>query len=96
MDVGVLIIRACDFQETVYGRHAACIIDCQAITNSILNSQYESIPHTYSDTLKTIIEMLLTKDPNKRPSIEKVISLATYRKLVIAYIGRRNTITSSI
>jgi hypothetical protein len=96
MDVRLLTVRTCYLQEAVYGRYIACIIDCQAITNSILNSQYESIPSTYSDTLKTIIEMLLTKDPNKRPSIEKVISLATYRKLVFAYIGRRNTIASTI
>ena len=40
---------------------------------AILNSPHDPIPHKiYSDELKEIINRLLTKDPEQRPSIQEL------------------------
>ena len=43
---------------------------------AILNNPHDPIPHKlYSDELKDIINRLLTKDPEQRPSIQELTNL---------------------
>jgi serine/threonine protein kinase len=43
---------------------------------AIINNPHEPIPHKlYSDELKDIINRLLTKDPEQRPSIQELVRI---------------------
>jgi serine/threonine protein kinase len=47
---------------------------------AILTAPHDPIPHKlYSDELKDIINMLLTKDPEKRPSIQELTKVPVIR-----------------
>jgi serine/threonine protein kinase len=47
---------------------------------AILNNPHDPIPHMiYSDELKEIINSLLTKDPELRPSIQELIKVPIIR-----------------
>jgi serine/threonine protein kinase len=47
---------------------------------AILNNPHDPIPHKlYSDDLKDIINRLLTKDPEQRPSIQELTNVPVIR-----------------
>ena len=47
---------------------------------AILNNPHDPIPHNlYSDELKDIINRLLTKDPEQRPSIQELTNVPVIR-----------------
>ena len=47
---------------------------------AILNNPHDPIPHNfYSDELKDIINLLLTKDPEQRPSIHELTKVPVIR-----------------
>jgi serine/threonine protein kinase len=50
---------------------------------AILNSPHDPIPHKiYSDELKEIINRLLTKDPEQRPSIQELTKVPVIRNAI--------------
>ena len=49
----------------------------------ILNGKYESISRKYSRDLSDLINMCLTKDPDKRPTIQEIIRLPPFQKKAV-------------
>jgi serine/threonine protein kinase len=50
---------------------------------AIINNPHEPIPHKlYSDELKDIINRLLTKDPEQRPSIQELVIIPIIRSAI--------------
>jgi serine/threonine protein kinase len=50
---------------------------------AIINNPYEPIPHKlYSFELKEIIDRLLTKDPEQRPSIQELTKVPIIRDAI--------------
>ena len=50
------------------------------LTLKIINGQYEPIPDIYSIELKSLVNMLLTVDNQKRPTINEILSMIKYFK----------------
>ena len=50
---------------------------------AIINNPHEPIPHKlYSDELKDIINIFLTKDPEQRPSIQDLVIIPIIRSAI--------------
>jgi serine/threonine protein kinase len=50
---------------------------------AIINNPHDPIPHkVYSDELKDIINRLLTKDPQQRPSIQELVIIPIIRNAI--------------
>ena len=50
---------------------------------AIINNPHDPIPHKlYSDELKDIINRLLTKDPQQRPSIQELVIIPNIRSAI--------------
>ena len=41
---------------------------------NIINKSHDKIQNIYSDNLREIIDMLLTKNPEKRPNINEILT----------------------
>jgi NIMA (never in mitosis gene a)-related kinase 1/4/5 len=68
--IGVIAYQMCTLRLPFKSEHAG------ATAAAILNNPHDPIPHKlYSDELKDIINRLLTKDPEKRPSIHELIKV---------------------
>jgi serine/threonine protein kinase len=65
--IGVIAYQLCTLRLPFKNEHAG------ATAVAILNNPHDPIPHKlYSDELKDIINKLLTKDPEQRPSIQEL------------------------
>lgn len=47
----------------------------RSLIQKILKGTYPPLPNVYSNDLKNLLSQMLTKDPNKRPSIRKILEL---------------------
>lgn len=56
-------------------RHAFDANSMKGLVLKILRSTYPEIPSSYSSELKNLISAMLTKDPDERPSINKVLEM---------------------
>jgi NIMA (never in mitosis gene a)-related kinase 1/4/5 len=54
-------------------RHAFDANSMKGLVLKILRGTYPSIPNTYSNDLKELIADMLIKDPQKRPSMRKIL-----------------------
>jgi len=54
-------------------RHAFDANSMKGLVIRILRGNYPAIPNTYSEELKGIIADMLIKDPQKRPSMRKIL-----------------------
>jgi len=63
----------CILYEMVTLRHAFDANSMKGLVLKILRGSYPQIPSHYSDNLKGLIQDMLIKDPNKRPSIRKIL-----------------------
>jgi len=54
-------------------RHAFDANSMKGLVLKILRGNYPAIPNTYSDELKGIIAEMLIKEPQKRPSMRKIL-----------------------
>ena len=54
-------------------RHAFDANSMKGLVLKILRGNYPAIPSTYSDDLKGIIAEMLIKEPQKRPSMRKIL-----------------------
>ena len=54
-------------------RHAFDANSMKGLVLKILRGNYPAIPSTYSDDLKGIIADMLIKEPQKRPSMRKIL-----------------------
>jgi NIMA (never in mitosis gene a)-related kinase 1/4/5 len=54
-------------------RHAFDANSMKGLVLKILRGSYPSIPSTYSNDLKELIADMLIKDPQKRPSMRKIL-----------------------
>jgi serine/threonine protein kinase len=65
--LGVITYELCTLQLPFYSEHTG------STAVRIVYNSHDPIPHRlYSDELKDIINILLTKDPEKRPSIQEL------------------------
>lgn len=53
---------------------------------AIINNKQSSIPKKYSEDLRQLIDILLEKNPNVRPSINEVAELAIVKKNIAKYV----------
>jgi serine/threonine protein kinase len=65
----------CILYEMVTLKHAFDASSMKGLVLKILRGTYPEIPSQYSADLKKLISSMLTKDPNKRPSITKVLEM---------------------
>ena len=63
----------CILYEMVTLRHAFDANSMKGLVLKILRGSYPAIPNHYSNELKEIIADMLIKDPQKRPSMRKVL-----------------------
>jgi len=68
--------------------HAFDANSMKGLVMKILRGNYPPIPSTYSANVKTLISELLQKDPNKRPSIDKVLHYQFLRVSIILIIAK--------
>jgi len=54
-------------------RHAFDANSMKGLVLKILRGSYPSIPSTYSNDIKELIADMLIKDPQKRPSMRKIL-----------------------
>ena len=54
-------------------RHAFDANSMKGLVLKILRGNYPSIPSTYSNDLKELVADMLIKDPQKRPSMRKIL-----------------------
>jgi serine/threonine protein kinase len=72
--IGVIAYQLCTLRLPFYNEQNGATIA------AILNNPHDPIPHKlYSDELKEIINRLLTKDPEQRPSIQELIKVPIIR-----------------
>jgi NIMA (never in mitosis gene a)-related kinase len=45
----------------------------KSLIQKILKGTYPPLPDIYSNDLKNLLSQMLIKDPNKRPSIKKIL-----------------------
>jgi NIMA (never in mitosis gene a)-related kinase len=65
----------CILYELTTLNHAFDARDMKGLVQKILKGTYPPIPEVYSTDLKKLISELLIKDPNKRPSIRKILEM---------------------
>ena len=72
--IGVIAYQLCTLRLPFYYEQNGATIA------AILNNTHDPIPHKhFSDELKDIINRLLTKDPEHRPSIQELIKVPIIR-----------------
>jgi serine/threonine protein kinase len=75
--IGVIAYQLCTLILPFKGR------DSEDLRWKILNNPHDPIPDKlYSDELKDLINLLLTKDPEQRPSIQELIKFPIIRDAI--------------
>jgi NIMA (never in mitosis gene a)-related kinase len=65
----------CIFYEIATLNHAFDAQNMKGLVQKILKGTYPPLPEVYSQDLKKLLSEMLTKDPNKRPSIKKILEM---------------------
>ena len=65
----------CIFYEIATLNHAFDAQNMKGLVQKILKGTYPPLPEVYSSDLKKLLSEMLTKDPNKRPSIRKILEM---------------------
>jgi serine/threonine protein kinase len=79
--IGVIAYQLCTLRLPFYNEQTG------ATVAAIVSKPHDPIPHKlYSDELKEIINQLLTKDPEQRPSIQELIKVPIIRDAIDALI----------
>lgn len=55
--------------------HAFDAQNMKSLIQKILKGTYPPLPDIYSNDLKNLLSQMLIKDPNKRPSIKKILEM---------------------
>ena len=63
----------CILYELVTLKHAFDANSMKGLVLKILRGSYPSIPSTYSNDLRDLIQEMLTREPSKRPSVKKIL-----------------------
>lgn len=63
----------CIFYEIATLNHAFDAQNMKSLIQKILKGTYPPLPDMYSSDLKNLLSQMLIKDPNKRPSIKKIL-----------------------
>jgi NIMA (never in mitosis gene a)-related kinase len=63
----------CIFYEIATLNHAFDAQNMKGLIQKILKGTYPPLPEVYSPDLKKLLSEMLIKDPNKRPSIKKIL-----------------------
>lgn len=65
----------CIFYQIATLNHAFDAQNMKSLIQKILKGTYPPLPDTYSSDLKNLLSQMLIKDPNKRPSIRKILEM---------------------
>ncbi len=65
----------CIFYEIATLNHAFDAQNMKGLVQKILKGTYPPLPDIYSKDLKNLFAQMLIKDPNKRPSIKKILEM---------------------
>lgn len=65
----------CIFYEIATLNHAFDAQNMKGLVQKILKGTYPPLPEVYSADLKKLLSEMLIKDPNKRPSIKKILEM---------------------
>jgi NIMA (never in mitosis gene a)-related kinase len=65
----------CIFYEIATLNHAFDAQNMKGLVQKILKGTYPPLPEVYSSDLKKLLSEMLIKDPNKRPSIKKILEM---------------------
>lgn len=65
----------CIFYEIATLNHAFDAQNMKGLVQKILKGTYPPLPDVYSPDLKKLLSEMLIKDPNKRPSIRKILEM---------------------
>lgn len=75
----------CILYELCTYRHPFEATNQGALILKIVKAKFDPIPSTYSMALKELTEKLLTKDPNKRPSLSQIFKMETMKDRMHLY-----------
>lgn len=72
--LGVILYELCSLKYPFAGNNLLSLV------NLIVCSKHEPIPDIYSKELAALIDLLLEKDPSKRPSVREILKMDLIRK----------------
>lgn len=78
--LGILLYLLCTFKYPFCGR------DDGELFRKIMKGSYKPIPDTYSEPLQELISSLLTIDPEKRPTVDQILSTPLLSHKVSEYV----------
>lgn len=80
--LGIVLYEMCALKHPFIGRTTREVMD------QIVKSRTPTIPKFYDLDLQKIVRMMLDKDPDRRPTINDIISMPLIRYKSIALLGR--------
>lgn len=80
--LGIVLYEMCALKHPFLGRTA------RDVMQNIINSRTPTIPKYYDLDLQKIVKMMLEKDPDRRPTINDILSMPLIRYKSIALLGR--------
>lgn len=81
--LGVILYELCTFTKPFLGRNIGEVV------SQIIHKQHENIPSIYSKELKDLVDSMLAKNPDERPSVNDIFKLSIIRNKAIAILGFR-------
>ena len=66
-------------------KHAFTADNLLGLVFKIVSDTWEPIGDRYSKEMSTLIEMLLEKDPNKRPSVREILKMPLIREKAMQF-----------
>lgn len=71
-------------------RHAFDASSMKGLVLKILRGNYPAIPSTYSQEIKDLLADMLIKDPQKRPSMRKILEKEFLSKRITKLLTSKN------
>ena len=79
--IGIIAYELCALKRPFNDKRSAV-----ATINAIINDPVEPITQPYSTNLKDLINLLLKKDPEQRPSIQQLVQLPIVRPAIVSFV----------
>lgn len=71
--LGIILYELCTL------KHAFTADNLLGLVFKIVSDNFEPIPNTYSKDLQILLERLLEKDPERRPSVREILKMPLIR-----------------
>lgn len=84
--LGCVLYELCTLQ------HAFLADNLLGLVYKIVKGNYDAIPDIYSDDLKNLIDVILTKDESKRPTVQQILLLPFLKSKMEDFINNKGDI----